>query len=124
MANEPFGKSYDVGAAALSRYQSVKLVGGLLVVTTALTDAVLGVVVNDEKADAEGANVHLAGPTKAVAEGAISDGDLLMPSATAGSLQLHDGAATSTKVARALADATDGALVPIYLFPNATIQDA
>lgn len=121
--SDPFGKGYTVGAAALLAFQSVKLVANVLVVTAALADEVLGVVQNDEAIGAVGALVHLSGPTTVIAEGAITDGDLLMPSATAGAMQLHDNAATSTKAARALKTVGDGEHCPILLFANATIQD-
>lgn len=93
-----------VGASALTQYELVKTVGGV-VVSAAATDDCLGVVQNGADANADGVTVRIFGVSRIVAHGAITKGAGLVPAA-AGRIDEHDGTTANPIVGIALEAAT------------------
>jgi hypothetical protein len=108
---------------ALTRYAVCDLDGsGDLLENDTVTDASFGVV-QDSAADGDEVNVVVVGPTKAIAGGAVSQGDFLQ--VTTGGKVVTDDGSTSGRflVGKALEDAAaDGDIFEIYFDPDNTSE--
>lgn len=111
-----------IAGAAITANRLVKLdtTAGKVIVTTAITDVVVGVALNTAAADGQVEVLVASGyTTKVCTSGAVSLGDQVMPTASGSGKCVTASGATAISCGQAMsASAADGEFIEVQLRPS------
>ena len=106
MATNQILATFTVGAAAVRKGDVVKLASELLVIQAAVTDDVVGVMLDGAAISAIGTVVVFGDAQVIAGDAAINAGEYLMCHTTDGTADTHDGTAANPIIGMALESAT------------------
>ncbi|MFP4598044.1 MAG: capsid cement protein [Persicimonas sp.] len=119
--NAEFHTTGETAGGSFNRYAALKLDSGDVVETTAATEHVYGFAQHSAD-DGDRLDVIAHGPTKMIADGSISKGDVLMPAAD-GAVEADDSSTSGRHFCgRALEDADDGDIFWGFCDPDSVSQ--